>query len=409
MANDSRGRPHQEAHPSKFGKRDVPVHGKLVRENIDSPATTTVQRFLSHLDEAISATRGAKSFGSELSETYAEQSAQVAIKTLLAGLPLGGQEWITGVSYSTEMDATGEQQSHIEYLYTSPTEPHSFDRATPAKILVRSIFERRAYFNKTVNIEDGNEAHGYDATILEVGALAPTVSAIINNTLTGLYGNPSTSDLIFVKHCCNIIINMWEDGSIFHYFVLRSLPSNVDSESEPDLVQLLERILDYARSHDKQSVRSYAALLLPEWGISQKSPENASTATELPTMAAKYAAASAQQSLSLPPEAPIKWKDREPGETGPDFTRRVYGPWLEGGIPKRVLRKLDAALVNELNTWVRNGNEMPADIKILTVSEENDRLLNAGPEAIGKHLGKFTGAEALREAQRLRSAEARRR
>lgn len=113
---------------------------------------------------------------------------------------------------------------------------------------------------------------------------------------------------------------------------------------------------------------------------------------------------------TLPSEAPIKWKDREPGETAPDFARRVYGPYgLANGIPKRVLRKLDAALVNELNTWARNGNEMPADIQLLTKGEENDRLLNAGPEAIREHLGKFTGREALREAERLRAADMRKR
>lgn len=106
----------------------------------------------------------------------------------------------------------------------------------------------------------------------------------------------------------------------------------------------------------------------------------------------------------FPSEAPVKWKDREPGETAPDFTRRVYGPWLEGGISKRALRKLDAALVNELNTWVRNGNEMPTDIQLLTVGEENARLLSSGPDGIKEHLGKFTGLEAIREAQRLHNA-----
>ena len=112
--------------------------------------------------------------------------------------------------------------------------------------------------------------------------------------------------------------------------------------------------------------------------------------------------------LAPPSVAPIKWKDREPGETPPDFIRRAYGPWLEGGLSKRVLRGLDSTLVMELNKWVRDGNEMPADIKILTLKEENDLILANGDAGLRQHLGKFTGAEALREASRLRGAMERR-
>jgi len=112
----------------------------------------------------------------------------------------------------------------------------------------------------------------------------------------------------------------------------------------------------------------------------------------------------------LPVEAPVKWKDRNPGETPPDFVRRVYGRWaVDGdGIGKRVLRTLDPTLVNELNSWVRDGNEVPADIKLLTIKEENDKLLNDGPAAMQEHLGKFTAEEAVREITRLRSAQQRR-
>ena len=62
----------------------------------------------------------------------------------------------------------------------------------------------------------------------------------------------------------------------------------------------------------------------------------------------------------------------------------------------------------ELNKWVRDGNEMPADIKILTLKEENDLILANGDAGLRQHLGKFTGAEALREASRLRGAMERR-
>jgi len=125
---------------------------------------------------------------------------------------------------------------------------------------------------------------------------------------------------------------------------------------------------------------------------------------ELKDLAQKHSHSSSS-TPPIPSEAPIKWKDREPGETPPDFVRRAYAPWLEGGLSKRVLRSLDPTLVTELNKWVRDGNAMPADVKILTVSEENRQLLDAGPEAIHEHLGKFTGAEAVREARRLTMAK----
>jgi len=112
---------------------------------------------------------------------------------------------------------------------------------------------------------------------------------------------------------------------------------------------------------------------------------------------------------AFPEKAPTKWVDRNPGETAPEFVRRVYGPWLDDGLSKRALRKIDAALIQELYAWTRSGNEMPSDIRLLTVSEENQRLIEAGPEAIRQHVGKFTGAEAYREAARLRAAETRQR
>ncbi|RYM05720.1 hypothetical protein [Sphingobium cupriresistens] len=166
--------------------------------------------------------------------------------------------------------------------------------------------------------------------------------------------------------------------------------AGIDNDKHEKVSRAIANILVAERS-----IESGGAIALHDIVEHVSSPQSAKASNKMPP---------------FPAEAPIRWKDRVPGETAPDFARRVYGPYgLAEGIPKRALRNLDAALVNELNTWVREGNEMPADVQLLTKGEENDRLLSAGDEAIKEHLGKFTGAEAVREAQRLNNARYRKR
>lgn len=122
-----------------------------------------------------------------------------------------------------------------------------------------------------------------------------------------------------------------------------------------------------------------------------------------------------EQSI-FPTEAPVRWRDRRsvvepsdvPGEELVSFLRAVYGSWLSDGISKQALRKLDPALINEINAWRRDGNDLPPDIQIVTRKEKNDQLLAGGADALAEHLGKFTGAEAARELARLAGAKQRR-
>lgn len=105
----------------------------------------------------------------------------------------------------------------------------------------------------------------------------------------------------------------------------------------------------------------------------------------------------------LPAVAPVAWKDREADDTPATFLRRVYGPWI-GRISKQDIRKIDGTFITNLNIWLRSGNELPEDLPLLKVKDENDKLLaklETGEIRLADHLGRFTGEEAAREAGRL--------
>jgi hypothetical protein len=202
------------------------------------------------------------------------------------------------------------------------------------------------------------------------------------------------------------------------------------------LVRDLDALDDYAAKHQGAPISNHVAQLFeqiarahvarsalggdvsPSSSISpgawtERLSLERSSAGPAPRQPSADAPVGAASSPPWPSEAPTKWKDRMPGETAPDFTRRVYGAWLQGGagIPKRALRALDAALINELNAWTRNGNEMPADIRLLTLKEENDLLLESlekGEVSLSAHLDKFSEEEAARELHRLEGARGRR-
>lgn len=112
--------------------------------------------------------------------------------------------------------------------------------------------------------------------------------------------------------------------------------------------------------------------------------------------------------LPLPTSAPMAWSSlsengrdgRKPGESPPEFTKRVYGQWIEARQMTRAdLKQLDPKLYQALATWV--GRHGAPDFDLPTRREVNDRWIErvAGdPEA----------AAARRDATRLESAIRRR-
>lgn len=107
---------------------------------------------------------------------------------------------------------------------------------------------------------------------------------------------------------------------------------------------------------------------------------------------------------SLPVQAPEIYGGLRGPETPPEFVKRVYGPWLGQGLDRAHIKHLDPKLYTAIDNWTRKpGNEWPADVDLPTRAEQNQRILNGGEAAIRQHLGKFTGAELLREAARLQA------
>lgn len=115
--------------------------------------------------------------------------------------------------------------------------------------------------------------------------------------------------------------------------------------------------------------------------------------------------------MVLPKIAPELWPhDRQEVagalETPPQFIKRVYGEWEGKGLSKRLIRQLDPTLYRALYNWLQRGNEMPANLDLPTVEQQNDRLVDRILEKRGggDAEGSFTAREAMREAERLRSA-----
>lgn len=109
---------------------------------------------------------------------------------------------------------------------------------------------------------------------------------------------------------------------------------------------------------------------------------------------------------SLPVQAPEIYGGLRGPETPPEFVKRVYAPWLGQGLDRAHIKHLDPKLYTAIDNWTRKpGNEWPADVDLPTRGEQNRRVLEGGPEAVRTHLGRFTGAELLREAERLRASE----
>lgn len=72
---------------------------------------------------------------------------------------------------------------------------------------------------------------------------------------------------------------------------------------------------------------------------------------------------------SLPKEAPALWdKDKQPGDTPPDFIKRHYAPWLGKGLARNNLGHLDPKLYTALTNWLRKNN-LPEDFDLPNKSE----------------------------------------
>lgn len=81
----------------------------------------------------------------------------------------------------------------------------------------------------------------------------------------------------------------------------------------------------------------------------------------------------------LPDKAPALWtKDKQPGDTPPDFIQRHYGCWIGKGFARNDLRRLDPQLYRALYNWQRT-NKLPEGLDLPTKSESIARTGSEEP------------------------------
>ena len=84
---------------------------------------------------------------------------------------------------------------------------------------------------------------------------------------------------------------------------------------------------------------------------------------------------------AAPERRPEFYADRRPGETAPEFIKRVYGRWLDGNFTRAHLRGLDPRAEKALRDWEYHHGRVPEkELNLPTLKERNSRLLAAGLE-----------------------------
>lgn len=93
----------------------------------------------------------------------------------------------------------------------------------------------------------------------------------------------------------------------------------------------------------------------------------------------------------LPTVAPEMWASRDLNlrENAPTFTRRVYGKWLEHGIARKDIARLDSDLYKALSVWLARHPDDEIAKQLPSQSEEIDRAI--------KHLSAQYPVEFLRK------------
>ncbi len=100
----------------------------------------------------------------------------------------------------------------------------------------------------------------------------------------------------------------------------------------------------------------------------------------------------------LPEEAPALWaRDKQPGDTPPDFIQRHYGPWIGNGLSRPDIDRYDHTLYVTLGRWLEKpSNSLPFDLpsKRELMEREASRLV---PEEVRE-----TQRQLSRQQRRLR-------
>lgn len=99
-----------------------------------------------------------------------------------------------------------------------------------------------------------------------------------------------------------------------------------------------------------------------------------------------FAFAEALKEPDLPAKAPELYANRERRSENPAaFIERVYAEFMEEGMPRAHLRRIDPKLYEALSNWLRK-NELPEGVtlckQVAHYDEVAERVLSAEPDAI---------------------------
>lgn len=124
----------------------------------------------------------------------------------------------------------------------------------------------------------------------------------------------------------------------------------------------MARVDEYASRHPGEPISDYLRKQIPELAVIEEAELRA-----------------------VPTTAPALWaKEKQSGDTPPDFIKRHYPNCLGHGLTRADIRRLDPQLYIALDNWHRH-NDFPDDFDLPTLKESNDRWVSRivqGDEAV---------------------------
>ena len=264
-----------------------------------------------------------------------------------------------------------------------------FDAHTFCKNLERSISDLRLYVrNQISEILFSKEKKSIDINEIENDFLSnlDAVRNLVDTCKTPKIRNKSPQTIVFVDGMLDNYIKKWQDEKLFIYLAIGHLTDENRNAESLSAVQRLERLRQFAEKHGDEGLEAVARTLFPEWSFAAQNQFRTSVIADR---------------LALPTEAPERYQGLRGPETPPQFIKRVYGEWLGKGLDRPTVRRLDPALGQALDNWLRK-NDMPPDVDLPTAKERNAREIEQLRAAsrtgdIKDVVGSFT----LREARRI--------
>ena len=199
-------------------------------------------------------------------------------------------------------------------------------------------------------------------TALDQASIAAGVLLLVDSIRpakggSAVFSDTASEEIEFCDSSDNILLSGICPGTLLtriseHILLDRISPSSTDERPSGTVAERLAKIDQYVQNHPQKSVSDCVREIFPELQLF------------------------AGIDISLPKKAPALWtKDRQPGESPPEFIKRHYAPWLGKGLTRPHVKRLDPQLYTALSNWLRH-NEFPEDLDLPTLKERNDRWVD---------------------------------